>query len=249
MVPFANVYVHAVLLFRAGEPKANRYGMRPIDEGSEFTTPLVVSILALVGVSALFGSSFRNKLQGKTPQPRTFDLAQVSLQGRLQQNPCDEQTAYDLIQSYVRSRHYQDAIVLEKTFHSGCKKAVIQLKWAAYESALSLQNHDLALTMIDQLIHQYPKDADYYNWRGLLYEKLKQWEKAAADYEQVLRLKPKIISVPLNLVDAYRLLDQPCKARDVHRRYGETYPDMLKDTGFVELSQKLEQDCSTRSPS
>ncbi len=46
-IPFVSLYYQLVLLFRDGELEDNIYGLKPIDEGSEYVLQLVTSIIAL----------------------------------------------------------------------------------------------------------------------------------------------------------------------------------------------------------
>ncbi len=170
-------------------------------------------------------------------------MTEVSLQGRLQETPCHAQSAYDLSQSYLRTDHYQEAIELERSYKGNCGDNVVQLTWAAFEAAKSLRDTKLAESIVSDLIKRDPRDADYRAWRGMLYESKAEWQKAAEDFEQAIRLKPRLKDIPLNLVDAYRQLKEPCKALAAHSRFLSTYHELQKDRDFIAFNRSLQDQC------
>lgn len=243
LVPFANIYFMALLLFSKGKQEQNTFGQPPIDSGTEFTAPLVAALL-LLGVSA--GLYHFNTLERVTRQvPLAYTMSEIALQRRLKEAPCHGQSAYDLAQAYLKSKHYQDAIDLEKTYHAKCPDKIVQLNWSAFAAAKELDDFPLAEKIVSQLIEGNPKDVDYLGWRGMLYETQGEMAKAAKDYEDVLRLRPKMQGIPLNLRDVYRQLNEPCKALEVQKRYTTIYKELAADPGILELAGKLEAECKS----
>ncbi len=241
LVPFANIYFLGLLLFAKGKLEQNTYGYPPVDSGSEFTAPLVTALL-LLGVST--GLYHFNTLERVTRQvPLAYTMSEIALQRRLKETPCHAQSAYDLAQSYLKTGHYQDVLDLEQKFHKQCPDRIVQLKWSAFGAAKDMNDFALAEKIVSQLIESDPKDTDYLGWRGMLYESKGDMAKAAKDFEDVLRLRPKMKGIPLNLRDAYRQLNQPCKALEVQKRYTAIYKEMATDSGILELAGKLEAEC------
>jgi aspartyl protease family protein len=62
------------------------------------------------------------------------------------------------------------------------------------------------------LIESDPYDADYRGWRGVTYEQMGDFSRAAEDYRQALLLRPRLIDIPVNLANAYEKLGRPCEA-------------------------------------
>lgn len=241
LVPFANIYFMGLLLLSKGKQEPNTYGPPPLDSGSEFTAPLV-TVMLLLGLS--IGLRYFNTVERITRQmPTAYTMSEIGLQRRLKETPCHAQSAYDLAQSYLQSNHYQDVIDLEQKFHAQCPEQVVQLKWSAFAATKKLDDFPRAEKIVSDLIQAYPQDADYFAWRGMLYETHGDLAKAAKDFESVLSLKPKLQSIPLNLRDAYRQMNQPCKALEVQKRYSALYSDVAKDSGIQELTGKLEAEC------
>lgn len=247
LVPFANIYFTGLLLLSKGKQEPNTFGPPPLDSGSEFTAPLVTAML-LLGLS--FGLRYFNTVERVTRQmPTAYTMSEIGLQKRLKETPCHAQSAYDLAQSYLESRHYQDVLDLEQKFHAQCPDQIVQLNWSAFAAAKELDDFPRAEKIVSDLIQAHPQDADYFAWRGMLYETRGDLAKAAKDFESVLRLKPKIQSVPLNLRDAYRQLNQPCKALEVQKRYSALYSHVAKDPGVQKLTGKLEAECKAAAKS
>lgn len=247
LVPLANIYVMGLLLFSKGKQEANDFGHPPIDSGTEFTAPLITAML-LLGLS--IGLRYFNTVKRVTREvPTAYTLSEIGLQKRLKETPCHAQSAYNLAQSYLKSRHYKDAIELEQKFHAQCPDQVVQLKWSAFTAAKKLKDYSGAEKIVSDLIAAYPQDADYFAWRGMLYETQGDLAKAAKDFESVLRLKPKMQSIPLNLRDAYRQLKQPCEALAVQKRYSALYRNVAQDPGIQELTGKLEAECKAAAKS
>lgn len=247
LVPLANIYFIGLLLLSKGRQEPNPYGPPPLDSGSEFTAPLVTALL-LLGLS--LGLRYFDTVEKITRQvPTAYTMAEIGLQKRLKETPCHAQSAYSLAQAYLQSRHYQDVLNLEQKFHAQCPDKIVQLNWSAFDAAKKLDDFPRAEKIISDLIESYPEDTDYFAWRGMLYETHGDLAKAAKDYESVLRLKPKMQSIPLNLRDAYRQLNQPCQALEVQKRYSDLYSDVAQDPGVQELTGKLESECKAAGKS
>jgi uncharacterized membrane protein YhaH (DUF805 family) len=247
LVPLANIYVMGLLLFSKGKQEPNAYGLPPLDSGSEFVAPLITAIL-LLGLS--IGLHYYNPAEHVArSMPTAYTITEIDLQRRLKETPCHAQSAYELSQSYLRSKHYQDVIDLEQKFHAQCPDQVVQLKWSAFAAAKKQDDFPRAEKIVSDLIQAHPQDTDYFAWRGMLYETHGDLAKAATDFESVLRLNPKMQSIPLNLRDAYRQLNQPCKALEVQKRYSALYRNVAQDPGVKELTGKLEAECKTAGKS
>lgn len=244
-LPPVSLYFIAVLCFRQGEEGENDFGRAPLDDGTAYVTPTVIALIALPIFSFLKYSNLSYR-PSKSFAP-TYTVTEISLQDRLRREPCHGQSAYDLSQSYLRSKHYQPAIDLEKDFHARCPRKVVQLQWFAFEAAKELQDFALAESIVATLIAQNPKDADYFIWRGRMFEDRGEAAKAVPDYEEGIRLKPKLQSIPLNLVDIYRHLGKPCQALETHVRYSKVYPEIMQNEDMKAFRQTLEKECKAAS--
>jgi tetratricopeptide (TPR) repeat protein len=88
-----------------------------------------------------------------------------------------------------------------------------------------------AIDLYTRLINQYNK-ADYYNNRGaLLFNKLKRYDEAKADFETAIRLSPNSGSYYLNLARCYYVMGDVNSAR----RFGNQAKDLgaTVDEGFA----------------
>jgi tetratricopeptide (TPR) repeat protein len=103
---------------------------------------------------------------------------------------------------------------------------------AALQRAIGLRDRDKALASLDALIRKAPRFAEAYNQRAIVYFRMNEFEKAAADCEKVLQLNPYHYGALSGLGQAQLNLRKPQAALKTFRRAVQVNPNLdgVQDT-------------------
>lgn len=89
------------------------------------------------------------------------------------------------------------------------------------EIYFSLGQTPQALKALNELLKPKPKDAEMYNLRGRLFNRLQQFDDAIEDFSQAIKIQPKNPDYPYNRGNSYY-------ARQDFRRAAENYGEAIK---------------------
>jgi aspartyl protease family protein len=167
-------------------------------------------------IAALLVLSRHQQQQQPSPPKAAYDYGGASeqvdtLTEQLTKEPCDRPKTLELSRTLLEAGDNRGAIARTETFVKRCghDPGVRRVAMTAHEH---LSEWKFAAADATELIESDPYNADYRAWRGLQYEELRDWERAAEDYRQALAFRPRLRDVPLNLAMAYDHLGRPCDA-------------------------------------
>jgi tetratricopeptide (TPR) repeat protein len=100
-----------------------------------------------------------------------------------------------------------------------------------------LRDPDKALAGLDALIRKAPNFAEAYNQRAIRHYQAKEYEKAVADCEQVLKLNPYHFGAASGMAQSYVLLRKPKEALKAYREAYRLNPNM---DGVLDAIRTLE---------
>lgn len=131
---------------------------------------------------------------------------------------------------------FTKAIDLDKNDVSGYKTR----GKAFYETAKSAQDLNNALKDFDSAIELEPKDVEALNYRGLIYSRLADFEKASADFDKVISLSPNNVDAYINRGNVFLRLKNFDKAIENFNRAISLKPDdsdAYASRGYAYLAQ------------
>ena len=161
--------------------------------------------------------------------------------------PCDRTRIIKEGEAWNRAGEYRKAIEKSEAFFARCGEYP-RLLWVTYTSHKYLSEFDNAAAAATKLIESDPDDKDYWWWRGIAYEGTQDWAKAAADYEQALKVQPKLKNIPFNLARAYERQGKPCEALAAIQRYLKQYPQSATEPEVKHRVERLRDEGKCRGP-
>ena len=139
------------------------------------------------------------------------DARLEALRASLAKEPCDRNKIVELGEGLMQAGEPREAIDRSTSFFGKCGEYP-RLRWVTYAAHQRLGEWEPAVADASKLIESEPESKDYWWWRGIVYEKHGELEKAASDYRQSMLIEPAITNIPINLADVYERLGRPCEA-------------------------------------
>lgn len=194
---------------------------------------IILGTVILVGIIILF---MRQSFRGG---PSTSKIRE--LEWYLKEEPCDRRRILEFQNELFKEGHYRRLLKESDRFLTNCGDYP-RLLWSVYESHKALSEFDKAIEVATQLIDADPYDKDYRAWRGLVYEQVGEWEKAAMDYQQTIQLVPNMGNIPFNLATIYEKLGRPCEGLFPIEQFLYYYPDERQTSKIkVRINQLTQQ--------
>ncbi|MFW7378507.1 MAG: DUF805 domain-containing protein [Oligoflexus sp.] len=259
LIPIVSLYVGWQLFFKKGDDQDNRWG--PVETTAERSgakrTGLLTLFIAVVSVvpATIFNntdfmknSSFDKRIQAAIADGQELDSTKFlsetekTLAKAVEDQQCDADLNYQLAEAYIDQENFDRIEALYRTYRKQCGE-FLELRWLAFHAAKKEGDFIQAERLAGELIGDYPRDKDYWVWRGLLYENFDRYQQAAEDYETAIKLVPGLESIPLNLVDMYKKSGETCKAFQALMQYLKRYPDLEKDRSLITQRRKLGRAC------
>jgi clan AA aspartic protease (TIGR02281 family) len=133
------------------------------------------------------------------------------LRRELDKQPCDRGKIIRLGDALLDKDQNREALQAAGDFFARCGPYP-RLLWITRLANRNLGNFQASLADTTALIESEPRNRNYFAWRGLTYEEMRDWPRAIADFRQAITLEPKLIDIPFNLADAYERTGKPCEA-------------------------------------
>ncbi|MFT3769364.1 MAG: aspartyl protease family protein [Minicystis sp.] len=133
------------------------------------------------------------------------------LSEQLDKEPCDRRKIIELGETMLRAGDGRGTLKRSEAFLQKCGDYP-RLRWLTYEAHKQLSEWDQATAEATKLIESSPYDADYFGWRGIVYEQKGDLDHAAEDFRQAIVLKPRLGDLPINLANIYEKQGKPCDA-------------------------------------
>jgi hypothetical protein len=102
---------------------------------------------------------------------------------RLAAEPCDRRAIVELADARLRLKLHADVIATNRAWVTRCG-VYRYLDWKTLHAHKQLGQWQEALTVVDAILADGPRDSDYWWWRGEVYDELGQPAIALADYRQ-----------------------------------------------------------------
>lgn len=210
----------------------------------------VALVLATIG-AAWAVRALRGTLPSTADGGEPFDYGSSApkveaLRKRLSAEPCDRSAIIDYGELLIRAGDHRGALSTSHDFLARCG-AYPRLLWVTYTAHLRLSEFADAESDATTLMDEDPSDKDYVIWRGQAFEAARDWDKAAADFEQAIALQPALKNIPLNLVEAYQHAGKPCDAYFALERYFQRYPEVSQIPRWESVAEKLSGDSTCRT--
>jgi tetratricopeptide (TPR) repeat protein len=116
---------------------------------------------------------------------------------------------------------------LEKAAHNSAEfpeKAEAQRRLATLEGAASKKGEQ-SIPLLEASVQQQPNDVVILQQLGQAYEDNRQYDKAAATYEQIVKLNPRLPAATLKLAQLYSGLGKPDQGLEMAKKARELYPN------------------------
>jgi clan AA aspartic protease (TIGR02281 family) len=195
----------------------------------------------LVAVSLLIPLAVRHgRRPAQPPAPterpaRRDDPEADRLREAVTSEPCDRARILHLASKLVEKDENREAVNVATRFLFQCGEHR-ELRGVVYEAHRRLGQWDGAIAEASKLIETDRNDRDYWGWRGLANEAKGDLAGAISDYQQVLRLEPRMNGIPFNLAALYERTGHPCEAIFPLEQFLHYHPD-LQDVG--QLRQRI----------
>ncbi|HZS36891.1 MAG TPA: tetratricopeptide repeat protein [Polyangia bacterium] len=137
--------------------------------------------------------------------------------------PCNRARSVELGEALLREGDFRGALAHNQEFFERCGP-YSRLLWVSFSAHRYLREYPAAVEIASELIDRDPGDKDFRWWRGLAYDSMGELELAARDYEEALRLEPRLDRIPFNLADVYERLGRSCDALGVVDHYLRFHP-------------------------
>jgi clan AA aspartic protease (TIGR02281 family) len=171
-----------------------------------------------------------------TEQPAARDDPEADrLREAVAAEPCDRARILHLANKLVEKDENREAVNVATRFLFQCGEHP-ELRGVVYEAHRRLGQWDGAIAEASKLIETDRHDRDYWGWRGLAYEAKGDLASAISDYQQVLRLEPRMNGIPFNLAALHERTGHPCEAIFPLEQFLHYHPD-LQDVG--QLRQRI----------
>jgi clan AA aspartic protease (TIGR02281 family) len=186
-----------------------------------FVLRTIILVLLLAGLGAAI-FYFVTKEAPFEYGKRTKEFKRLS--GLIEKEPCDREKIVSLADLMLSAGNHRGAIKTCEKFFEGCGEH-LRLRWITYGSYKRLSEYPAAIREVSKLIENYPDDKDYWWWRGIVYERSGDFEKAAFDFQQAIAIEPRLDSIPFNLASVYERLKRPCEALFPIEQYIHYHPE------------------------
>ena len=160
------------------------------------------------------------------------------LSKRLSQDPCDRVKMLKFAELLLEAGDLQRTVKHSASFHTECGDFP-RLRWVSYEANKRMGAYPAALADVDKLIEQWPFDKDFRWWRGEVYERMRDWDRALAEYRQALGLQPKLRSIPFDLARVAERSTSPCEAIFALEQFAFHHPDHQGDPNLLLRLERL----------
>lgn len=155
----------------------------------------------------------------------------LQLQKQLEQESCDGSVALELAEQLLDAGVGREVGPLVAAYTTRCGRQE-ELLWKDYTAAKRTGKWERAIAVATDLIEHNPSDANYWWWRGIVYEGRDQLDQALADYKQTLAIRPDFTSIPFNVADIYERQKRPCDAALTIEQYLHWHPRAQTDQGL-----------------
>ncbi|MBW1811629.1 MAG: aspartyl protease family protein [Deltaproteobacteria bacterium] len=186
-----------------------------------FTSRAIICVLLLAGLGALI-FYFVTKVPPFDYGKHTKEIKRLT--SLIEKEPCDREKIVSLADLMLTAGDHRRAIKTCEKFFEACGEH-LRLRWITYGSYKRLSEYPAAIREVSKLIENSPDDKDYWWWRGIVYERSGELEKAAFDYQQAIAIEPRLDSIPFNLASVYERLKRPCEALFPIEQYIHYHPD------------------------
>src|SRR6202011_286229 len=129
--------------------------------------------------------------------------------------------------SYMNGQLDLARSALEKAAHNSAEfpeKAEAERRLATLEGAASKKGEQ-SIPLLEASLKQQPNDVVVLQQLGQAYENNRQYDKAAATYEQIMKLNPRLPAATLKLAQLYSGLGKPDQALEMAKKARELYPN------------------------
>jgi tetratricopeptide (TPR) repeat protein len=235
-IPVAGLYWTFVLFFKKGDEDDNAFGKNPV---TELAPPAdnIVFITCVLVVVIMSGWAFAEQAgrhetdsAGKTatttaPEKMRHHSPEINQLIAETQGNCNRPKFHKLVKALWKADDPKGAISHAERYWKSCGQ-FLQLRWITFEAHKDLSEWDKAIEDVTKLINDDPYDKDFWVWRALVYERIGEYKKAAADYEKALALVPALKQIPANLAEMYDKLGSPCRGLEALKQYRKHHPDI-----------------------
>jgi tetratricopeptide (TPR) repeat protein len=194
--------------------------------------------LAMIGAIAFVATHGQSRAVG--PEHRQID----ALIQALDERPCDRARSVELGEALVREGDFRGALRRNDEFFHRCGPYA-RLLWVSFSAHRYLGEYPAAVDIAGELIERNPGDGNFRWWRALAYESMGELEPAAADYQEALRLEPRLDRIPFNLADVYERMGRACDALAIVTEYQRAHSSDARSPIILGRRARLVDACGS----
>lgn len=204
---------------------------------------------ALLGIGACYQAMNNNK------QAAAYYVKSLALDAKNAETAYYAGLAYSNAQDFANAKTYaKKALELDannKNAKDLLTYVIEQENTVKMDKAIELfekQQYQQALSLLNNVIAQDPKDSNAYYYRAMVYDAQKKYQLAINDYKKALQYNPQMIIANYSIAVDYDYLAQYTNALMYHKKYLAAAQKAGETNDYTRYSAKRVQDLKAYEP-
>lgn len=163
--------------------------------------------------------------------------------------------AYSNSENFAQAKNYAKKAIALNPSNMTAKELLAyvleQENTVQMDKAITLfeqKQYDSALTILNSVIAQSPKDSNAYYYRAMVYDAQKKYSPAILDYQKAIQNNPQMIIAYYSIALDYDYLAQYANALSYHKKYLAAAQKIAETNDFTRYSARRIQDLKSYEP-